>query len=90
METVPQCRDCPAPARRSHAPARADPNAGPGCPRRANHLRRNGRLAFPPAYAPSPFAARLDVGIPCRLFQPPETKRCPLPKSPPLMPPDAV
>ena len=32
METVPQCRDCPAPARRSHAPARADPNAGPGCP----------------------------------------------------------
>ena len=26
METVPQCRDNPAPARRSHAPTRADPN----------------------------------------------------------------
>ena len=30
METVPQCQDYPAPAWRSHAPARADPNAGPG------------------------------------------------------------
>ena len=32
METVPQCRDNPALARRSHAPARADPNTGIGCP----------------------------------------------------------
>ena len=30
METVPQRQDYPALARRSHAPARADPNAGSG------------------------------------------------------------
>ena len=30
MGTVPQCQDYPALARRIHAPARADPNAGIG------------------------------------------------------------
>ena len=35
MEAVPQCRDNPALAWRSHAPVRTDPNAGPGCPQPA-------------------------------------------------------
>ena len=30
MGTIPQRQDYPALARRSHAPARADPNAGAG------------------------------------------------------------
>ena len=34
MGTVPQCQDYPALARRSHAPARDDPNAGPANPSR--------------------------------------------------------
>ena len=36
MGTVPQCQDYPALARRSHAPARADLDAGPGCPQPAS------------------------------------------------------
>ena len=38
METVPHCRDNPAPARRSQAPAGADPNAGPANPSRPRGL----------------------------------------------------
>ena len=52
MKTVPQHQDYPALARRSHAPARANPNAGP-------------RGLIPAAHCPAPpnMEAALTLGV---------------------------